>query len=121
MSHHCDALVVVCIDFRFQKYIRRWTDDNLVHKTFDLVGFAGSTKELDLILSQVDISVNLHHISQTILIHHQECGAYGSESTPQRHIHDLQLAKEAILNKYPQLQVDLYYLHLDGTFEQVKP
>jgi carbonic anhydrase len=80
MSHHCQAIVVCCIDFRFQKFIRQWTDENLKGKTFDLVGYAGSTKDLDTILGQIDISVSLHHISQVVLIHHEECGAYGVES-----------------------------------------
>lgn len=119
MSHACDAIVVCCIDFRFQKFIRNWTDENLKDKTFDMVGFAGSTKDLATVMNQVDISVRLHHIKQVVLIHHEECGAYGAESTPERHAADLQKAKTAILAKYPELQVDLYYLKLDGEFIKV--
>lgn len=120
MSHTCDAVVVCCIDFRFQKFIREWTDENLKDKTFDLVGFAGATKELDTIMKQIDISVRLHQIKQVILIHHEECGAYGAESTPERHTQDLKKAKTEILAKYPNLDVDLYYLYLDGKFEAVE-
>src|SRR3990167_2333696 len=115
--HTCDGLVVCCIDFRFQKYIRDWTDKNLAGKTFDLVGYAGATKDLDAVMKQVDISVNLHHINQIVLIHHEECGAYGMESTPERHTQDLKRAKEVILSKHPNIKVGTYYLHLDGTFE----
>ena len=117
--HTCDGLVVCCIDFRFQKYIRDWTDKNLAGKTFDLVGYAGATKELDAVMKQVDISVNLHHINQIVLIHHEECGAYGMESTPERHAQDLKKAKLEINVKYPEVRVDLYYLHLDGRFETI--
>lgn len=120
MAHVCDAMVVCCIDFRFQKFIRDWTDKNLADKTFDLVGFAGSTKDLDTVLKQIDISVRLHHITQLVLIHHEECGAYGAESTPERHEADLKKAREVVMAKYPQLQVDLYYLHLDGQFEKIR-
>ncbi len=116
MSHQCHAAVVCCIDFRFQKYIRRWTDENLKDQTFDLIGFAGSTKDLDTILGQIDISVRLHHIAQVILIHHEECGAYGAESTFERHAADLNKAKSAILSSYPHLEVSLYYLKLSGEF-----
>src|SRR3990172_4132441 len=97
LSHTCDAIVVACIDFRFQQYIRDWTNRYLVGKTFDLVGFAGSTKELGVVLEQIDISARLHHISQVVLIHHEECGAYGAESSPERHREDLQKAKNEIL------------------------
>lgn len=119
MAHTCDALVVSCIDFRFQKYIRNWTDTNLVNKTFDYVGFAGGVKNLETILEQLAISVRLHDIKQVVLMNHEECGAYGAESTPERHATDLKKAKETILAKYPNLNVNTYYLHLDGTFEEI--
>lgn len=119
-SHSCNAMVVCCIDFRFQKYIRDFTDKNLAGKTFDLVGFAGATKELDIVMKQIEISINLHHITQIILIHHEECGAYGAESTPQRHAADLHKARDLICSQFPGIQVDLYYLHLDGTFEKIE-
>lgn len=119
MSHTCDALVVCCIDFRFQKFIRNWTDSELPGKTFDLVGYAGSTKELDTVMKQIDISVKLHDVKTIVLIHHEECGAYGAESTPERHAGDLHTAQDAVLAQYPDVDVQTYYLHLDGTFEKV--
>ncbi|EKE13925.1 MAG: hypothetical protein ACD_12C00749G0003 [uncultured bacterium] len=117
--HTCDAFIVACIDFRFQRYIKDWLEKNLQNKTYDYVGFAGSTKNLETIVGQLDISVRLHHVSQVILIHHEECGAYGAESTRGRHTEDLNKAKKIILEKYPQLSVSLFYLHLDGEFEKI--
>lgn len=119
-EHTCDALVVSCIDFRFRKYIREWTDQNLAGQEFDRVAFAGSSKDLDVIMKQLDISVKLHHIKKVIIIHHEECGAYGAESTPEKHAADLKKAKKLILSKYPKLAVELYYLHLVGKFEKVE-
>ena len=120
MVHICDAMVVTCIDFRFQKFIEKWLDKTMAEKTFDRVGFAGSTKELNTIIKQLDISVKLHHINQVILIHHEDCGAYGTDSTHDRHELDLLKAKTVMNAIYPDLKVDLYYLHLDGKFELVK-
>jgi len=119
-THTCDAFVVACIDFRFQKYIKKWLEENFQDKTYDYVGFAGSTKNLDIIMNQLDISVRLHHIKEVVLIHHEECGAYGAESTHDRHAADLNKAKKTILKKYPTLSVELFYLHLDGEFEVIK-
>lgn len=119
-THVCDAFIVACIDFRFQKYIKDWLEKNLQNKTYDYVGFAGSTKSLDIIVNQLDISVRLHHVSQVVLIHHEECGAYGVESTHDRHATDLNLAKKSILEKYPNLSISLFYLHLNGEFEEIK-
>lgn len=119
MAHTADAFVLSCIDFRFQKYIREWLNTNLDGKTYDYVGFAGGVKDLDTIMNQLDISVRLHDIKQVVLMNHEECGGYGAESTPENHARDLKKAKEEILAKYPQLHVDPYYLHLDGTFEKI--
>ena len=119
-THVCDALVVSCIDFRFQKYIHKWLDKNFKNKAYDYVGFAGATKNLQIILWQLDISVRLHKIKEVILIHHEDCGAYGKESTPENHARDLKKAEKKISKLYPNLQIQLYYLRLSGKFEKVK-
>lgn len=118
--HTCDAFVVACIDFKFQKYIKNWLGTNFKNKAYDYVGFAGATKNLDVIINQLDISVRLHQIKEVVLIHHEECGAYGIESTHDRHVSDLNKAKQIISTKYPNLSVSLFYLHLDGKFEAIK-
>ena len=118
--HICDAFIVACIDFRFQKYLKKWLEKNLQNKTYDYVGFAGATKDLETIKKQLDISVRLHHIKEVVLIHHEDCGAYGVESTHDRHATDLNKAKKTILEKYPNLKTNLFYLHLDGGFEEIK-
>jgi hypothetical protein len=115
----CDALVVHCIDFRFIQYIRSFTDVALAGKTFDEIAWAGGTRSWDIIMQEVYISERLHDPRQLVLINHEDCGAYGEEGTPERHAADLRRAREAILAKYPDDRVDLYYLHLDGTFEPV--
>ena len=90
------------------------------NKKYDYVGFAGGVKDLITIVKQLDISVKLHHISEVTLINHEDCGAYGKESTHTRHSQDLKTAKKVIHSLYPDLTVDLYYLHLDGRFEKIK-
>jgi carbonic anhydrase len=118
-THICDAFVVACIDFRFQKYIKNWLEKNFQNKTYDYVGFAGATKDLETIKKQLDISVRLHHIKEVVLIHHEDCGAYGVESNYDRHAEDLKKARQTINTLYPNLIVDLFYLHLDGEFEKI--
>lgn len=118
-KHTCDAIVVSCIDFRFQQYIRNWLDKNIKDKTYDYVGLAGSTKELDIILKQIAISVRLHNIKEIILMHHEECGAYGQKSTKKKHASELKKAQKAITALYPTLKISLYHLHLNGTFEKI--
>ena len=118
-SHTCNAIVIACIDFRFQKYIDNWIKKNLTGKKYDRVGWAGSTKDLTLVLKQIGISKRLHGIREVILIHHENCGAYGQKSTPETHKQELKKAKAKILANDPDLKVDLYYLHLDGRFDRL--
>jgi len=119
MSHQCHAVIVTCIDFRFQEYIYQWAKQHLPGKQYDLVAYAGATKDLDIIMRQLEISVRLHSIEEAVLVHHEECGAYGDESNRERHAQDLGKARERIAQEFPFLHVLTYYLHLDGTFEEV--
>lgn len=118
-EHSCEAVIVSCIDFRFQKFIDEWIRKSCGERNHDRIAWAGGVKNLDLILGQIEISYKLHHIKNVVLINHEDCGAYGAESTLQKHTEDLKNAKAKILEKFPNLKVEIYYLHLDGTFESI--
>ncbi len=118
-SHNCDAIIVTCIDFRFQEYINNWISENLPPKNHDRVALAGGVKNLDAILEQVEIAKRLHHIHKAILINHENCGAYGEMGTPEKHSEDLKNAALKIKEQFLDLEVETYYLHLDGIFEKI--
>ena len=118
-SHYCHTVVVCCIDFRFQEFINNWLKKNLSGKPYDLISFAGSTKEFKIVLKEIKISKKLHHVKQIILIHHEDCGAYGKQGNYNEHIKDLHKAQKKLLSIYPNLSIDLYYLYLNGRFEKI--
>jgi carbonic anhydrase len=118
-NHTCEALVATCIDFRFQEYINDWISKNFSPKSHDRVAFAGGVKSVDIVLGQIDISKRLHDIKKVVLINHEDCGAYGEAGTPEKHSEDLKNATSKVKEKYPELAVETFYLHLDGTFEKV--
>lgn len=120
MNNHTEGILITCIDFRFQKIINNWISKNIRPKIFDRVSLAGTVKNLEAILDQIDIAVRLHHIKKVVLINHEDCGAYGAESTPEKHAQDLKNAASQIKEKYPDLEVETFYLHLDGTFEPIR-
>ena len=119
MSHHCTALVISCIDFRFQQFIENWTNQNLGSKKYDHVALGGGIYDFYTILKQVDISYKLHAIKKVILLNHEDCGAYGKEGTYKRHKADLVEAERKIEALYPHLDVEAYYIHLNGQFEEI--
>ncbi len=116
MDHKTEALIVTCIDFRLQEAINNWISQNFSPKTFDRVALAGGVKNLEVILTQIEIAKRLHHINKVVLINHEDCGAYGEEGTEEKHSEDLKTAKEKIQSQFPDLTVETYYLKLNGTF-----
>lgn len=113
-SHTAETIIITCIDFRFQEYINKWISENLPPRSFDRVAIAGGVFDFDYVLKQVEISHRLHHIKKAILINHEDCGAYGETGTAQKHAEDLKNAASKIKQQYPELEVDTYYLYLDG-------
>ena len=71
------------------------------------------------IIRQVDVAVRLHSIERVVLINHEDCGAYGAAGNYERHKSDLEEAERKIEALFPELNIETYYLHLDGIFEQV--
>lgn len=118
--HYCKTIIITCIDFRFQDIIDKWLDKNFRPKTYDRVAFAGGVLNLDVDLKQIKIAHQLHHIKEVVLINHEDCGAYGKEGSFEKHAEDLIKASKKIKLLFPKLDVKTFYLHLDGTFEEIK-
>lgn len=118
-DHSCDAALVTCIDFRFQPFINQWISENFQPRTYDRIAWAGGIKDQEGILKQITISLRLHHIHKVVLINHEDCGAYDKEGSPEKHAHDLQEIKGKLESLYSDLEVELFYLHLDGNFEKI--
>ncbi len=118
-EHTCEAVVIHCIDFRLQHYLNDWLTKRFGNKNYDRISVAGGIKNLNFVAEQVEISHRLHKVHKAILINHEDCGAYGAEGTKERHASDLVDAENKIEAMFPDLDVEIYYLHLDGTFEQL--
>ncbi len=116
--HSCDALVITCIDFRIQKVIEKWLKEVLGEGNYDRVALAGGVFDFYSILSQVEISDRLHEIRKVILMNHEDCGAYGKEGTRERHEADLAKAERKIEALFPHLEVETYFVSLDGKIEE---
>lgn len=118
MSHTCEAIVVHCMDYRLQSFINNWLEANLGKGSYDRAVMAGGVYDVYDVIRQVDIAARLHGITKVILINHEDCGMYGPGGTEERHEDDLDKAEDKIRRLFPSLEVDAYYLNLDGTFER---
>lgn len=118
MSGKCEALVVHCMDYRLQSYINQWLEVTLPKGSYDRAVMAGGVFDIYDVIRQVDISARLHGIKTVILINHQDCGMYGPGGTEEYHEAELDKAEDKIRRLFPHLEVDTYYLSLDGNFEK---
>ena len=119
MAYFADAIVITCIDFRFQEYIDIWLKQNFKKYQFDRVALTGGVFDFDSILKQVEISHRLHQTKKVILVNHEDCGAYGKEGTLKRHKADLIEAEKKLEALFPDIDVETYYLTLKGKFQEI--
>ncbi len=116
-EHTCEAVVVHCMDFRLQQYINDWLTKRFGIRNYDRISWAGGVRDFSSIQNQIQMSYKLHGIKKVILINHEDCGAYGPTGTKERHLSDLAYAEHAIQALH--LDVEKYYLHLNGEFEKI--
>lgn len=127
MSHTCSTLIVHCMDFRFQSAIRDWMTGRGLKDNYDVVSVAGSSKGLaqgdeavsKLLLDHVELSQRLHGITQLILLHHMDCGAYGGhkafadkDEEKEKHVIDLHASAEAIKKLDLGLRIECALAHI---------
>lgn len=125
--HHCEAVVLTCIDFRFWQETVEFVEKELGIKSFDFPSLPGAAKALnesadqnDLAWQCLDVPIKLHAAKKIVIINHADCGAYGGSekfngnSAQEQKFHEKELhkAREKILAKYPDKEVILIYVRL---------
>lgn len=141
MPHQAHSCLISCMDFRFIERIHQFFgQDQRLAGLYDHVSVAGSAlsiarpkKESDreFIIEQVRLSVELHNIREVIIVNHQDGGAYGKFDSEQservRHETDLRKARQIIQEKFPGINVRLFYATLkekgkkrEIVFEEIK-
>lgn len=122
LSHHCDGLVLICMDWRL------FADTKTLEqvkglagvKNADLLAIAGGTKNLveldnqELVLSHLNLCQNLHQGKKVILTNHTDCGAYGEAGTEEKLVNDLKRGREIIQEKCPGLETILVLIKLSA-------
>jgi hypothetical protein len=130
--HHCDSVVLTCIDFRFWvetiDFLSRWHGV----QGFDFPSLPGSAKALNeddsLAWKCISVPVELHQIKNVYIVHHADCGAYGGvkefdgdiEAEQKFHEAELKKAKEKILAKFTEVKVVMIYAKLVDSGENIE-
>ncbi|KKR79204.1 MAG: hypothetical protein UU22_C0002G0031 [Parcubacteria group bacterium GW2011_GWA2_40_8] len=129
-GHTCEALVLMCIDFRFRESVQ----ENLKAKgikSYDIMAFPGASLGLSSdsnpaqkpLLNAITISKNLHNIQRVVIVDHEDCGAYGGSSNfvsldeeKAEHREKMILAARAVKAEV-DLPIETWLARLDGTLE----
>jgi hypothetical protein len=107
------------MDYRLQKFLHPWIVSRFGADNFDVISLAGGVHDYEMVLKYVQLAALIHSINKVALVNHEDCRAYGRDGTYARHKHDLRDTKEKIEALFPGLDVELFYLHLDGEFEPI--
>ena len=140
--HTADAICLTCIDFRLIDdtvnqmnkigYLNNYDEFILAGSSLGYNGLTvGSTtfsNWAQIFYDHIDIAIALHDISQIILIDHMNCGAYkiqydielGGDIEYNKHVENLNIAKNTLSIKYPTLIIKGYIISIDGcTFTSI--
>lgn len=140
-NHKAKALVLSCIDFRFLSAERYFLGIKNLGNEYDWTALAGASLALSgfphqadaqAFWDQLEISHKLHKVGKVIIIDHQDCGAYAIKIDPdlsqdplrelRAHTEYLNLAYQAIRDRYPDLDVELYFATLNpAEFQSIIP
>ena len=127
-THHCEAAVIACMDFRFHRATVGFIENELGIIDYDLITEAGGVKGLaedekvilDEIKKHLDISLNLHHSKHIILVNHEDCGAYGGskrwgdlKAEKKYHDDDLKKAVKVLQKLYPEQHITAIYAYFN--------
>lgn len=124
--HHCEAVLLTCIDFRFWREAVDFVETEMKIQDFDFPSLPGAAKAInessggDVASQCIGVPCDLHHVEKIIMVNHADCGAYGGavkfngdvEAEQKFHEKELRKAKEKILEKYPNKEVILIYAKL---------
>jgi len=131
-AYVADAAVVCCFDHRISLTVQKFLKRQGIRRP-DMIVLAGGAKNLaaprqdsdrDFIYEQVRISADLHAATRLLLMTHSDCGAYGGlarfkndrSAELQFHAQELQRASELVRAKFPQLDVQRYFVDFEGVW-----
>ena len=132
MKKKYEAMVLSCMDPRFQKPVHKYLDKKKLTRKFSAFTIAGGSigvtnkkfkKWHSTFWGNLETSINLHKINKLIVINHKDCGAAkiangNKEFSPvnEKKIHKESFSKikKQIKKKFPKLKVELNLISLDS-------
>jgi len=132
-AYVADAAVLCCFDARISQVVRKFLKKQGIERP-DMIVVAGGAKTLasprndfeqDFILEQVRMSIRLHGTKRVFVMSHSDCATYGGlaafkgdrEAEATHHRSELIRAGELLVNSFPDISVEPYFVKFDGVWE----
>ena len=138
MKLNFDAMVLSCIDPRFQPKIYNYLRKRKLNGKYSSFTIAGAAigvtaskfkKWHKTFWDNIDTSIKLHKIKKLIVINHLDCGAakivngkkeFSKINELKVHRNSFQKIKKKLRKKYPKLSVELKIISLNSKVETFK-
>lgn len=96
------AIVVCCMDFRFQKAVYELIKENgLEYGDYDLVSIKGGAGNFEQLREHLVVAKRLHNPQQIILTVHEDCGANATQKDLEK---ANEISKEIFGNDIPIIE-----------------
>ena len=130
------AMVLSCIDPRFQPIIYNYLKKKNLKGKYSLFSIAGSAigvtanrfKKWHVVFWQnIETSIKLHKIKKLIVINHRDCGAahlvngkkiFDRKNETKIHRDSFKKITKIFKKKYPKLKIELKLISLNGRIEK---
>ena len=135
MKSNYKAMVLSCIDPRFQSIIYNYLKKKKLNGKYSSFTIAGAAlgvtamkfkKWHKVFWDNIDISIKLHKINKLIVINHRDCGAakiingkknFSKINETKIHENSFQKIKKIFKKKYPKLKIELKLISLNKKIE----
>lgn len=132
-------LLIGCIDYRFQCELTTFMEARGLKNRYDQLTLPGSALAAlnpnneawkEVFLEQLELVVRLHSISTIIILDHRDCGMYKTiygktyiqdgDQELELHTQSLKKLRSIIHNLYPEIEVELLLMNVDGSVEIIE-
>ncbi len=135
MKRKYQAMVLSCVDPRFQPIIYNYLKKKKLNGKYSAFTIAGSAigvtankfkKWHKAFWDNFETSIKLHQIKKLIVINHRDCGAakiiigkkeFSKINETRVHKHSFQKIKKIFKKRYPKLKIELKLISLDKKIE----
>lgn len=116
-EHKAQALIISCIDWRFQKMIGQDMAGRGFDGNADRISWPGASWDFENVNQAAKLSIQLHDPEEVLIYEHEDCGAYGMDNSEETHRANAQKLALELQSTKPEIKVTTLIAAFDGIKE----